>query len=95
MSKINLNTITFEALSKLYQLDKSFVGTPNYMGMAYFWNYEYRHYLRDMSNYRRRLVHKNGLEENVDFLEVGNRQWDIILYHWEKDKKRKGVSNDY
>ena len=89
MSKINLETITFEAFSKLLWLDKSFVGTPNYMGIAYFWNYEYRHYLRDMSGYRRRLVHKKGLQENVDFLEVGNRQWDIIKYHWEKDQKRK------
>lgn len=94
MSKINLNTITFEAYSKLILLDKSFVGTPNYMGLAYFWNYEYRHYLRGMSMYRLRLVHKKGLAENVDFLEVGNRQWDIIKYHWEKDKKRKGDSNE-
>jgi len=84
MSKINLNTITFEAFKKLYELDKSYVGTPNYMGIAYFWNHEYRHYLRDMSEYRRRLVHKKGLKENIDFLEVGKRQWDIIKYHYEK-----------
>ncbi len=86
MSKINLETITFEAFSKLLELDQSFVRTPNYMGIAYFWNYEYRHYLRDMSGYRRRLVHKKGLQENVDFREVGKRQQEIIDLYYKEDE---------
>lgn len=86
MSKINLETITFEAFSKLLELDQSFVRTPNYMGIAYFWNYEYRHYLRDMSQYRRRLVHKKGLQENVDFRKVGKRQQEIIDLYYREDE---------
>lgn len=27
--------------------DEHNIGTDKYAGLAYFWNYEYRHYLRD------------------------------------------------
>lgn len=47
-------------------LDKSFIGTPDYMGHAYFWAYEYRHYLRDSSRYRRRLVHKHLMAAGLE-----------------------------
>jgi hypothetical protein len=50
---------TPDGVSKLHRLDDSFIGTPDYMGIAYFWAYDYRHYLRDSSPYRRRLVHKH------------------------------------
>ena len=54
---INLNTISNAAFSKMYELDKQFVGTENYMGLAYYWNYEYRHYLRDAKPYIRMKVY--------------------------------------
>jgi hypothetical protein len=50
---------TPEGLRKFLELDKSFIGTPDYMGVAYFWHYDYRHYMRDSSRYRKRLVHKH------------------------------------
>jgi hypothetical protein len=34
--------LTFDAHVKLVQLDKSLVGTDDYMGLAFFWNYEYK-----------------------------------------------------
>ena len=43
---INLNVITDEATQSLYKLDQEFVGTQNYMGLAYFWGQEYKHCLR-------------------------------------------------
>jgi len=33
---INLNTTTWEATDALIQLDKKFIGSPSYMGLAYF-----------------------------------------------------------
>lgn len=42
---------------KLLELDESFLGTDNYLGLAYFWNHEYRHYLRDASPLQRVQVH--------------------------------------
>ena len=65
---INLNATTIEAMSAVMDLDRSFVGTPNYMGVAYFWSYSYRHYLRDASIAMRRRIHNKmldcGLEVN-------------------------------
>ena len=61
---------TPEGIRKFLDLDKSFIGTPDYMGMAYFWHYDYRHYLRDSSPYRRRLVHKHLCAAGLD--PVGN-----------------------
>ena len=29
--------ITFEAFDKIFELDKTFVGSENYLGLAYFW----------------------------------------------------------
>ena len=47
---------------KLVELDSTFVGTADYMGLAYFWNYEYRHDLRDASSVQRVSVHRSFLE---------------------------------
>jgi hypothetical protein len=44
--KIDLNVVTFDAFCALNALDKTFVGTPNYMGVAFFWGHGVKHYLR-------------------------------------------------
>ena len=45
---INIETITFDAFCKLDKLDRSLVGTPDYMGLAYFWGCNgVKHYLRE------------------------------------------------
>jgi hypothetical protein len=45
--------------------DETKIGTAAYQGHAYFWAYEYRHLLRDVTPVRRRAVHSallhNGL----------------------------------
>ena len=58
MNYIDLDTITGEAFVKVHELDQTFINTPNYLGVAYFWNYEYRHYLREASTTQRKEVHK-------------------------------------
>ncbi len=42
---------------EIESLDKSFIGTNKYMGFAYFWAYEWRHYLRNATPYMRKRVH--------------------------------------
>jgi len=58
--------ISSKASNKLRELDESFVRTPDYMGVAYFWNPAYKFSLRDASSEKRRAVHaamlKAGLE---------------------------------
>tara|TARA_R110001599_G_scaffold265186_1_gene465909 strand:+ start:784 stop:1035 length:252 start_codon:yes stop_codon:yes gene_type:complete len=62
---INTNHLSIEATKKLLNLDKSFFGTNDYMGFSYFWSYEYRHYLRDVSYAKRRRVHKELLKSGL------------------------------
>ena len=75
---INLNNITFKAFSDIYELDKRYVGTDDYLGVAYFWNYEYRHYLRDTTNHRRKRVHDLFLKEGLDVAGSSDRHLKII-----------------
>lgn len=75
---INLDTVTFEAYCKVLELDKSFVGTPNYMGVAYFWHFEFRHYLRDASMHQRKQIHKKWLEEGLGLTDVSEAHYRVI-----------------
>ena len=56
---------TFDAYLKVLKLDKTFIGTPNYMGVNYFWHHEYRHYLRDASECKRVRVHHKLLKAGL------------------------------
>jgi hypothetical protein len=62
---MNLQINTLEAFSKIQELDQGFIGTPHYMGLAYYWNYAYRHYLRDASAWQRKKVHNKFLAHNL------------------------------
>lgn len=62
---MNINHISIKGLTKLINLDKSFINTPDYLGLAYFWNYEYRHYLRDVNEQTRRKVHQSFIKNNL------------------------------
>jgi len=74
---LNLNKITPQAIDALIKLDNAFVGTPNYMGISYFWNHEYRHYMR---NNRKNWVkiHTLFLKEKLDVSGVSSRHKEII-----------------
>lgn len=75
---MNLNTLTLEAYRKLYELDEKFIGTENYMGIAYFWHYAFRHYLRDATNYQRVKVHKVFLDHNLNISDETVIHWQIV-----------------
>ena len=60
---IDLNVVTFDAFCKLDALDETFIGTPDYMGVAYFWGHGVKHYLREASQAQRRRIHKKWLEQ--------------------------------
>jgi len=54
---INLETLPPPVYSRLVDQDAQARGTVEYLGLAYFWNYKYRHYLRDATTYKRRRIH--------------------------------------
>ena len=67
-----------EAFSRLFELDRSFHGTKDYMGITYFWNYAYRHYLRDASPYRRKLVHDAFIRAGLELDEESDAHQAIV-----------------
>ena len=75
---MNLNTLTYKAYSSLYDIDQTFIGTENYMGIAYFWHYAFRHYLRDATDYQRVRVHKAFLDHNLNVSDETVLHWQIV-----------------
>ena len=75
---MNLDTLTLEAYKKLYELDEKFIGTENYIGIAYFWHYAFRHYLRDATTEQRKKVHSKILEYNLGVSDATEMHLDII-----------------
>lgn len=74
----NSSYLTVDAFNAIFKLDKTFVGTGNYLGLAYFWAYEYRHYLRDCSMAKRRKVHKKWLQAGLELHGESDEHLSII-----------------
>lgn len=75
---IDLNVVTLEAFGKLNALDDTFIGTPNYMGVAYFWGHGVKHYLRGASQAQKRRVHKKWLEQGLDLYGDSDDHFRVI-----------------
>ena len=75
---INLNTITFKAWKDIKDLDNKYVGTEDYIGVAFFWNYAYRHYLRDTTIAKRKKVHDRFLKDGLELDGISEKHLDII-----------------
>jgi len=79
MSYINIETISFKAFCALNEIDKKFIGTSDYMGLASFWGWNgTKHYLRDASIYQCKKIHKKWLEAGLDLHEDTERHYEII-----------------
>ncbi len=75
--------------------DEARVGTADYRGHAYFWAYEYRHYMRGffqtfgaterqvgvILQQMRRSVHRDFLRLGLDLAEATDTHETIIQYH--------------
>ena len=84
---ININTLSEKAFSDIWNLDKSYIGTYDYLGLAYFWNMEYKHYLRDCTVASRRKVHNKLLKEGLK-LDVISSQHEYIVKKYAKGYER-------
>lgn len=62
---LNTETMSLAAYDKLAALDATFVGTADYMGVAWFWNHKYRHSLRDATPHARCLIHAKFLRAGL------------------------------
>lgn len=55
---INMNTVSWKATQDLYALDRTYVGTEDYLGLAYYWDHEVKHWMRDASTAKRKKIHE-------------------------------------
>lgn len=78
MAILNINAITVTAFLELEKLDRTYRGTLDYMGLAYFWAHEYKHSLRDASYSKRRRVHHAFLKAGLDPSGVSDEHRKII-----------------
>ena len=76
---INMETAGYRATVALYALDETFIGDPeNYMGLHYFWNHEYKYYLRPTTVSQKKRVHKKWLAAGLDITAVSQAHLNII-----------------
>ena len=62
---LNLESLSGNAYLSIYKLDETYVGSTDYMGLAYFWHFDYRHFLRDTTTAKKRKVHNKFLESGI------------------------------
>lgn len=61
------------------RLDTSRIGTDEYTGVAYFWNKEYRHILRDLEDETRVKIHSLFILNNLDVNGKSDLHLELIL----------------
>ena len=62
---INLETATHKAYMAVDNLDKQFIGTTDYMGVAWFHAHAYRFSMRDISVAKRKFIHNKLMDAGV------------------------------
>jgi len=82
---LNVHTMKPAAFDALRIADHTLVGTNAYLGIAWFWNNEYKHYLRGdvrpISYATRRRVHNAWLRAGLD-VEGASPQHKAILHRY-------------
>ena len=66
--EVKLGGVTFPALCKISEIDRDFVGSDNYIGVAYFWSQKHPQKARlcKASIAARRRVHNALMREGLD-----------------------------
>lgn len=86
-----------ENLRKLFELDESFIGTTEYMGLAYFWGYEYKFTLRDCTIKNRIKIHDAWLKAGLPLNGASNLHKAILDKITKNDpnlKKEIGIKHE-
>jgi len=76
---LDLDSLPYGTVNRLMELDNRLVGTPNYMGLAFFWHTDYKHYLRDCTYAQRRKIHHKLLRHNLALNGESEAHDQIIL----------------
>ncbi len=58
--------------NRIYQLDKKLIGTKEYMGFAWFWDYEIKFYMRESTAKDKKYIHDSFILNKVPFIKYKN-----------------------
>ena len=67
-----------KAFHELNKLDKKFIGTEDYMGVAYFWANDYKHSLRDADPIMKKYVHDLWMELDLSLDGVSDEHKKVL-----------------
>lgn len=70
--------LTFRMFCVLLQIDDAMIGTPDYMGLAYWWDHEYKHTLRGVTPKQRKKTHDAILAAGLPLNGVSDEHAAII-----------------
>jgi hypothetical protein len=70
--------LTPDQYKRLLAVDEEWVGSEHYMGLAYFWSYEFRFALRDATANQRVRVHREFLKDGLPLDGDSLEHWAII-----------------
>jgi hypothetical protein len=72
----------------LYRIDESMVGTPDYMGIAYWWARDYRHIMRDATTRERVMAHHAVIEQGLPVGGASQKHEEIIMRSTKRSRAR-------
>ena len=72
--------MTFRAFCIIMRIDHALVGTPDYMGLAYWWDHEYKHSLRACTTKQRKKAHDALLAAGLALDGVSDEHERIIAW---------------
>ncbi len=80
VSSTSLPTTT-RAYVAIHALDQGLVGTPDYLGLAFFWGQDYKHELRAATPKQRKRVHDAFLKAGLSLGGESPRHAAIVKKH--------------
>lgn len=75
---IEYENTCLDTFKMIKEVDFYNIGSKKYMGFAWFWNYEYRHYLRDASYVTRQIIHDRLLDFDLELSGESSKHHLII-----------------
>ena len=70
--------MTFRMFCIMMRIDQAMIGTPDYMGIAYWWSEEYKHSLRGCTPKERKAAHDKLLAAGLPLDGVSDQDREII-----------------
>ena len=86
--ELDLMGLSDKARNAIWHLDERYIGTADYMGVAYFWHEDYKWWLRDATPKVRRQVHEAFRKANLPPDETSTEHRAIIGKFFPDAKKR-------